>query len=96
MKTIYIDHSSVNTPEGELHLNNILYVPKAKKNLIFIHLLTSNNSAFIEFHPDFFLFRIKKPGSLFLRGATSSRPLPFSIYNKACLHHHHTIIGMVG
>jgi hypothetical protein len=54
MKISHIGDSSVSTSSRNLHLKNILYVPEAKKNLVSVHRLTTDNSAFIEFHPDFF------------------------------------------
>lgn len=55
----HIGHTIVHTPNKHIRLNNILYVPEAKKNLVSVHRLTSDNSVFLEFHPNFFLSRIR-------------------------------------
>lgn len=52
-----IGHSIVPTPSRNLHLNNILHVPQAAKNLVSVHRLAKDNSAFLEFHPDYFLIK---------------------------------------
>jgi hypothetical protein len=50
----------VNTPHRLIQLNNILYVPRARKNLISVHRLTIENSIFVELHPFFFLIKDQK------------------------------------
>jgi hypothetical protein len=57
MDISHVGHSIVHTSYRNLHLNNILYVPKAKKNLVSVHRFTTDNHAFMEFHPDFFLVK---------------------------------------
>jgi histone deacetylase 1/2 len=49
--------SIVHSPDRNFLLKNVLYAPEANKNLIFIHHFTSDNNAFLEFHPDFFLVK---------------------------------------
>lgn len=68
MEISRIGHSIVTTPSRDLHLKSVLYVPKANKNLVSVHRLTSDNSAFIEFHPDFFLIKDQATKKLLLRG----------------------------
>ena len=68
MEISHIGHSTVTTPSRDLHLNNVLYVPKANKNLVSVHRLTSDNSTFIEFHPDFFLIKDQATKKTLLRG----------------------------
>jgi hypothetical protein len=46
--------SIVHTPDQDLLLNNVLYIPKANKNLYSVHRLAPNNHAFFEFHPTHF------------------------------------------
>lgn len=46
--------SIVHTPDQDLLLNNVLYVPKANKNLFSMHRLALDNHAFFEFHPTHF------------------------------------------
>lgn len=50
MRINQIGQSFVHTPKRDLVVNNVLYVPEASKN----H-LTSDNHAFVEFHPNYFL-----------------------------------------
>jgi histone deacetylase 1/2 len=59
MHISHIGHSVLPTPSSPLHLKNILHVPSASKNLLFIHRLTLDNHVFLEFHP--FLFFINDP-----------------------------------
>ena len=57
MKISHIGHSTIHTPSRDIHLTNVLYVPQATKNLVSVHRLASNNSAYLEFHLDFFLIK---------------------------------------
>jgi len=59
MKISNIGHTILHTPSAKLHLKNILHVPSAHKNLVSIHRLTSDNNAFLEFHPNYFLIQGK-------------------------------------
>ena len=54
MKIDQTGHSVVHTPGQDLFLNNVLYVPKANKNLVSVHRLAKDNHAFLEFHPSHF------------------------------------------
>lgn len=49
MNISHIGQSTVHTPDRNIHLNNVLYVPKAKKNLVCVHHLTTDNSIFFNF-----------------------------------------------
>jgi hypothetical protein len=53
----HIDHSMVSTPSRPIHLNNVLHVPQATRNLAYVHHLTSDNECFLELHPTFFLVK---------------------------------------
>jgi hypothetical protein len=53
----HVGHSIVRTPAQKFHLNNLLHVPHASKNLLFVHQFTLDNRVFIEFHPFFFLIK---------------------------------------
>jgi hypothetical protein len=68
MEITHVGHSIVQTDNCDLHLNNILYAPEARKNLISVHRLALDNSAYLEFHPNFFLSRIKQPRTQSLEG----------------------------
>jgi hypothetical protein len=78
MEIKHIGHSIVHTPTRNLHLNNVLHVPKAAKNLISVHRLTKDNSAFLEFHPDYFLIKDQVTKNTILRGSCRKGlyPLP--------------------
>jgi len=60
--------SFVRTPDRNLILNNVLYVPEASKNLASVHRLTSDNHAFIEYHPNYFLIKDQATKKTLLRG----------------------------
>jgi hypothetical protein len=82
MKISHIGDSYVSTSSHNLYLKNILYVPEAKKNLVSLHRLTTDNSAFIEFHPDFFLIKDQATRRPLLRGPCRQRDCTLF------LHHH--------
>lgn len=68
MKISQIGRSVVHTPNRDLVLNNVLYVPQANKNLASVHRLTSDNHAFIEYHPNYFLIKDQATRKTLLRG----------------------------
>jgi hypothetical protein len=49
-------------------LNYVLYVPKANKNLASVHELASDNSAFLEYHPNYFVIKDRATRRPLLRG----------------------------
>ena len=57
MEIDQIGRSFVRTPNKDLVLNNVLYVPQASKNLVSVHRLACNNDAFFEFHPSYLLIK---------------------------------------
>ena len=46
MDISYIGNTTLRTPKRDIHLKDILYVPQAKKNLVSVHRLAIDNSAF--------------------------------------------------
>lgn len=68
MNISHIGRTTVRTPTRNIQLNDVLYVPQAKKNLVSVHRLTADNSVFIEFHPDFFLIKDQETKNILLRG----------------------------
>jgi histone deacetylase 1/2 len=52
-----IGNAIVSMPNCNLQLNNVLHVPSAKKNLVFVHHLAADNHVILEFHPDFILVK---------------------------------------
>jgi hypothetical protein len=73
-----IGHSVVKTPIHNLMWKNVLYTPKATKNLISVHKLAANNYAFLEYHPDFSVIKDRAMRKPLLRGRchNSLYPLP--------------------
>jgi hypothetical protein len=57
MNISHIGHSIVKTPHRNLMLKNVLYAPEATKNLVSVHKLATDNYAFLEYHPDFFVIK---------------------------------------
>src|SRR4051812_18046517 len=50
----HIGHIIVSSPFKNLHLNEILHVHTASKNLLFVHRIALDNNVFLEFHPFYF------------------------------------------
>jgi len=57
MDIVHVGHSIVSTPDKSFHLNNVLHVPKASKNLCSVNRFVRDNDVFIEFHPHHFLIK---------------------------------------
>ena len=57
MDIVHVGHSIVSTLEKSFHLNNVLHVPKASKNLCFVNRFVRDNDVFIEFHPRHFFIK---------------------------------------
>jgi hypothetical protein len=79
MNINHIGKAIISTPNYNLHLNNVLHVSNAQKNLVSVHRLAVDNNAFLEFHPYFFFIRIKPRGELFWKSSRGGLyPLPKS------------------
>jgi hypothetical protein len=63
-----IGQSVIPTSTRPLHLNQVLHVPLAHKQLVSIHRFTLDNNTFIEFHPYFFLIKDQVTKRVLLRG----------------------------
>jgi hypothetical protein len=57
MKISHAGKSFIHRPTCNLQLCNILHVPKATKNLTYVHCFTLDNNVFFEIHPWFFLIK---------------------------------------
>ena len=57
MRISNIGHTILHTPNKKFHLQNILHVPSANKNLVFVQRFASDNNTCIEFHPNHFLIK---------------------------------------
>jgi hypothetical protein len=84
MNISHIGHAILRTPSLNLHFNNVLHVPKAKKNLVSVHRFTTDNQAPLEFHPKFFLVKDQATRKILMEGACKGGlyPLPTS-YKEA-------------
>jgi histone deacetylase 1/2 len=80
MNIDHIGRAIVRTPNCNLKLNNVLHVPSAKKNLVSVHRLATDNRAFLEFHPNFFLIKDQATKKTLLEGKCRGGlyPLPES------------------
>ena len=79
MRINQVGQSFVHTPSRDLVLNNVLYVPEASMNLASVHRLTSDNNAFIEYHPKHFLIKDQDTKKTLLRGGVCGRHLSFEV-----------------
>jgi histone deacetylase 1/2 len=68
MSISHVGHSVLRTPHNSFHLNAILHVPNASKNLLSVHHFTLDNHVFIEFHPFFFLIKDQETRRILFRG----------------------------
>jgi hypothetical protein len=64
----HVGHSIVRTPAQNFHLNNVLHVPHASKNMLSVHQFTLDNHVFIEVHPFFFLIKDQVTQKIIHRG----------------------------
>jgi hypothetical protein len=78
MNISHIGHATIHTPSNhDIHLRNILHVPEAQKNLISVHHLATDNSAFLEFHPNYFLVKDQDTKKVILEGECRHGLNPF-------------------
>jgi hypothetical protein len=63
-----IGTSIIPTTTRPLILTNVLHVPSAHKNRIFVHRFTLDNDTCIEFHPYFFFIKDRKRKKVLLHG----------------------------
>lgn len=84
MKIKHIGHSIISTPNRNLHLKNILYVPSSTKNLISASRLAMDNFAFLEIHGKYFFVKDRAMRNTILRGRCRQGlyPLPPSSPNQ--------------
>jgi histone deacetylase 1/2 len=68
MKIQQIGHSIVQSPDRKFMLKDVLYAPDANKSLISVHRFTTDNNAFLELHPDFFLVKDQETKKVLHRG----------------------------
>jgi histone deacetylase 1/2 len=76
MKISNIGHTTLHTRDKRLHLNNILHVPSATKNLVSVHKLACDNNAFLEFYPNSFFIKDQQTKKILHQGRCKRRSLP--------------------
>jgi histone deacetylase 1/2 len=76
----HIGNSVIHIPTHDLHLNNILHVPQATKNLISTSRLARDNRAFVEYSPNSFFVKDQDTQEVLLQGrcVDGHYPLPSS------------------
>ena len=85
MRIEHIGHSILHSPSSNLHLNNILHVPTASKNLVSVNRLARDNNAFLEFHPHHFVIKDQQTKKVLHKGKCERGLYPFkSPPNKQC------------
>jgi hypothetical protein len=57
MHISHIGHTSFHTPLRKIHLNKVLFVPKAHKILVSIHHFTKDNNVYLQYHPHHFFVK---------------------------------------
>jgi hypothetical protein len=53
----HIGHSLLHSLIRNIRLKNILHVPCANKNFLFVNRIAKDNNAFLEFHPNHFVIK---------------------------------------
>jgi len=86
MEIDQIGHSVVRTPNKNLILDNVLYVPQASKNLVSVHKLARDNDAFFEFHPSYFLIKDRTTKKVLLRGWCEGGLYPLKSFSNKQAH----------
>nr|ABA97279.2 retrotransposon protein, putative, Ty1-copia subclass [Oryza sativa Japonica Group] len=85
MDISHIGHTTVHTPNRNIHLKKVLYVPQTKKSLISVHRLVDDNSAFLELHRNYFFLKYQITRRTLLKGRSWRRlyPLPTVLYEAS-------------
>ena len=86
MEIDQIGRSVVRTPNKNLILDNVLYVPQANKNLVSVHKLARDNDAFFEFHPSYFLIKDQTTKKVLLRGRCEGGLYPLKSFPNKQAH----------
>jgi hypothetical protein len=83
MKIDQISCSIVRTPNTDLFLNDVLYVPQASKNLLSVHKLARDSNAFFEFYPHYFCIKDQTTGTVLHKDRCEGGLYPLkSVSNK--------------
>jgi len=62
LKIKHVGSTTIPTLATIFNLHNVLCIPHAKHNLISVSKFYKSNKAYIEFHPTFYMGRIKQQG----------------------------------
>jgi hypothetical protein len=92
-----IGHAIINTLSHTLHLNNVLHVPNASKNLIYVHRFSNDNHASLEYFPHHFLSSIWIRGRSFWKAHVKMAYIQFQLPRgkSSLLSSQHRSIGIV-
>jgi hypothetical protein len=72
----YVGHSILQSPHSQIHIKNILHVPKTNKSLLSVHRLARDNNAFVEFHPNHFFIKEQGTKRTLFRGRSKGGLYP--------------------
>jgi histone deacetylase 1/2 len=80
----HIGNSIIHTPTHDLHLNNILHVPKVTKSLLSTSRLAHDNHAFVKYWPNSFFIKDQDTREVMLQGrcVDGIYPLPSSLSTR--------------
>jgi hypothetical protein len=78
MRISHCGHRSFHTPLQKIHLNKVLFVPKAHKNLVSVHRFTKDNNLYLQNHPYRFFVKDQDTKKTLLEGRCEGglHPLP--------------------
>lgn len=71
LKISHISSTILPTPNTTFHMKNILCVPHANHNLIFVSKFCKSNNANVEFHSSFFCVKDQVMGAVLMCGPTN-------------------------
>jgi transposase InsO family protein len=85
MKIQHIGHGVLRFPTRNLHLNNILHVPSASKDLLSVHRIASDNNVFFEFYSKHYCVKDQETKTTLLTGPCKNGLYPVKSFNKSVL-----------
>jgi histone deacetylase 1/2 len=83
MEIDHVGHSILRSQSSQIHLNNILHVPKAHKSLVSVNRLTHDNNAYLEFHPTHFFIKDQGTKRTLLRGRSEGGLYPLPSFSSS-------------
>ena len=76
MPISHIGNASLSTPNHSFSLKQVLYVPNACKNILFVSQFARDNSVFFKFYANFFLIKVLRTGRILHCGPLRHRLYP--------------------